>query len=228
MSAIAVLTSGGDAPGMNAAIRAVVKVAHHHGVAVMGQLNLPSTMPVHASQMYAKNIQNLLELLIKQGAFTPDYNDVIVKGTVITRNGEVVHEMTKQRVAEAGKATPPPAAAAAPPVVEVVTETIEVAETDAGEVILDEIDVVELTGDASHSVLADQGSRMGLRMDAGENGSVPGDGTHHCPPGFPIKANAQSQIYHLPESSSYHQTIPEFCFATAEGAEAAGFRASRS
>ena len=77
-------------------------------------------------------------------------------------------------------------------------------------------------------VIADQGSRMGLRMEAGENGSVPGDGTHDCPSGFPVKANAQSRIYHPPGSSSYNQTIPEFCFATAEGAEAAGFRASRT
>jgi Alanine dehydrogenase/PNT, C-terminal domain len=57
-------------------------------------------MPVHASQMYAKNIQNLLDLLIKNGKFDPDYEDEIAKGTVITRGGDVVHEMTKQRMAE--------------------------------------------------------------------------------------------------------------------------------
>jgi H+-translocating NAD(P) transhydrogenase subunit alpha len=74
----------------------------HNGVTIMGQLNLPSTMPVHASQMYAKNIQNLLDLLIKRGVFAPDYEDEIVKGTVITRNGEIVHEMTRQRLAESG------------------------------------------------------------------------------------------------------------------------------
>jgi H+-translocating NAD(P) transhydrogenase subunit alpha len=77
----------------------------HNGVTIMGQLNLPSTMPVHASQMYAKNIQNLLDLLIKGGAFAPDYEDEIVKGTVITRNGEIVHEMTKQRLAESSTPT---------------------------------------------------------------------------------------------------------------------------
>lgn len=225
--------------GGNVEVTRAGETVHHHGVAVMGQLNLPSTMPVHASQMYAKNIQNLLELLIKKGAFDPDYNDEIVKGTVITRNGEVVHEMTKQRVAEAGKASPPvsapPSAApeaavtepAAPQPVDIVAEAIDVAETDAGEVILDEIEVVEIAPEETGAALADQGSRMGLRMDTGESGSVPGDGTHNCPPGFPIKANAQSQIYHLPESRSYDQTIPELCFATAEGAEAAGFRASR-
>jgi NAD(P) transhydrogenase subunit alpha len=72
----------------------------HNGVTIMGQLNLPSTMPVHASQMYAKNIQNLLDLLIKNGKLDPDFEDEIVKGTVITRGGNIVHEMTKQRVVE--------------------------------------------------------------------------------------------------------------------------------
>jgi NAD(P) transhydrogenase subunit alpha len=66
----------------------------------MGQLNLPSTMPVHASQMYAKNIQNLLDLLIKNGKLDPDFEDEIVKGTVITRGGAIVHDMTKQRAAD--------------------------------------------------------------------------------------------------------------------------------
>ncbi|MBW3631784.1 MAG: Re/Si-specific NAD(P)(+) transhydrogenase subunit alpha [Chloroflexi bacterium] len=79
----------------------------HNGVTIMGQLNLPSTMPVHASQMYAKNIQNLLDLLIKGGAFAPDYEDEIVKGTVITRNGEIVHEMTRQRLAESSAPAAP-------------------------------------------------------------------------------------------------------------------------
>jgi len=76
------------------------ETVEHNGVKIMGQLNLPSTMPVHASQMYAKNIQNLLDLLIKNGKLDPDFEDEIVKGTVITRGGGVVHEMTKQRLAE--------------------------------------------------------------------------------------------------------------------------------
>jgi NAD(P) transhydrogenase subunit alpha len=86
------------------------ETVYHNGVAIMGQLNLPSTMPVHASQMYAKNIQNLLDLLIKGGQFAPDYEDEIVKGTVITRGGEVVHEMTRQRMGQAGAAVAPAAA----------------------------------------------------------------------------------------------------------------------
>ena len=86
--------------GGNVELTQAGETVEHNGVKIMGQLNLPSTMPVHASQMYAKNIQNLLDLLIKNGKLDPDFEDEIVKGTVITRGGEIVHEMTKQRVTE--------------------------------------------------------------------------------------------------------------------------------
>lgn len=59
-------------------------------------------------------------------------------------------------------------------------------------------------------------------------GAVEGDGTADCPPDYPVKGNADSGIYHEPSSRSYSQTIPEFCFATASAAEAAGFVASGS
>jgi hypothetical protein len=55
-------------------------------------------------------------------------------------------------------------------------------------------------------------------------GAVRGDGSAVCPPGFPVKGNAQSKIYHAPESRVYEQTIAELCFATAEAAHAAGYR----
>jgi hypothetical protein len=59
-------------------------------------------------------------------------------------------------------------------------------------------------------------------------GAVRGDGTAVCPDGFPVKGNAQSKIYHVPASRQYGATIPELCFATAEAAEAAGFRAPKN
>lgn len=43
--------------------------------------------------------------------------------------------------------------------------------------------------------------------------SVPGDGSKECPPGYPIKGNADSGIYHKPNQGSYDRTIPEYCFA---------------
>ena len=59
-------------------------------------------------------------------------------------------------------------------------------------------------------------------------GAVLGDGTAVCPPDYPIKGNRQSRIYHRPGQGSYASTVAEFCFASEEAAEAAGFRASRA
>ncbi len=60
-----------------------------------------------------------------------------------------------------------------------------------------------------------------------QRGSVPGDGTHDCPPDYPVKGNQTSRLYHLPSSPNYAATIPEFCFADAEAAEAAGYSAPK-
>jgi NAD(P) transhydrogenase subunit alpha len=51
----------------------------HHGVTIIGPLNLPSTMPMHASQMFSRNMQTLVDLLRKDGKLVLDMNDDIVK-----------------------------------------------------------------------------------------------------------------------------------------------------
>jgi len=60
---------------------------------------------------------------------------------------------------------------------------------------------------------------------AGEvpEGAVVGDGTGDCPDDYPVKGNASSKLYHSPGSPSYKRTVPEYCFASTEAAEAAGF-----
>ena len=74
------------------------EVVEHNGVTIIGTLNLPSTMPTHASQMYAKNVQNLLALMVKDGNLAIDFGDDIVKGTCLTRDGEILHEPTRARL----------------------------------------------------------------------------------------------------------------------------------
>lgn len=59
-------------------------------------------------------------------------------------------------------------------------------------------------------------------------GAVLGDGSLSCPEGFPVKGNAQSKVYHAPQSRSYAKTVAELCFATAEAAQAAGYRPPRN
>ena len=56
-----------------------------HGVTIASPLNLPATMPEHASELYAKNITALLELLITDGALAPDFDDEVVAAACVTR-----------------------------------------------------------------------------------------------------------------------------------------------
>jgi NAD(P) transhydrogenase subunit alpha len=73
-----------------------------HDVTIVGPLNLPSSMPDHASQLYAKNVQNLIELMVSdEGALELDFEDEILAGACITRAGEIVHEGAKQAVGTA-------------------------------------------------------------------------------------------------------------------------------
>jgi H+-translocating NAD(P) transhydrogenase subunit alpha len=67
-----------------------------HDVKIVGPENLPASMPDHASQLYAKNIQALLGLMVDdEGAFKLDFDDEIIAGACITRDGEIVHEGAK-------------------------------------------------------------------------------------------------------------------------------------
>ncbi|HTP34458.1 MAG TPA: Re/Si-specific NAD(P)(+) transhydrogenase subunit alpha [Candidatus Acidoferrales bacterium] len=61
------------------------------GVHILGPVNLPSTVPHHASQLYARNIATLLSYLLKDGELKLDREDEIVRETLVTFNGEVVH-----------------------------------------------------------------------------------------------------------------------------------------
>src|SRR5471030_177845 len=67
------------------------EVVEAGGVRIFGPLNLPSTVPYHASQMYAKNIATFLKYLIKDGKLVLDREDEIVRETLVTQAGEVVH-----------------------------------------------------------------------------------------------------------------------------------------
>src|SRR5215211_1859438 len=73
-----------------------------HDVTIIGPLNLPSSMPDHASQLYSKNVQNLVELMVsEEGEMKLDFEDEILAGACITRDGEIVHEGAKQAVGAA-------------------------------------------------------------------------------------------------------------------------------
>jgi NAD(P) transhydrogenase subunit alpha len=63
-----------------------------HGVTVIGHTNLPSEIPAHASQMYAKNLVTFLEHLLEEGELQLDFADEITTGTLISHGGALVNE----------------------------------------------------------------------------------------------------------------------------------------
>ena len=73
------------------------------GVTIDGPKNLASTMPVHASQLFSRNVSTLLLSLVKDGQPNIDFNDEIVKGSCLTNAGELVHPQAKALL-EAAKA----------------------------------------------------------------------------------------------------------------------------
>jgi NAD(P) transhydrogenase subunit alpha len=77
------------------------------GATVWGGHNMPSQMPVAASRLYATNVVNLLLLMVRDGAFNPDFEDEIVAGCCVTHGGEVRHEPTRQMLDADGPATSP-------------------------------------------------------------------------------------------------------------------------
>lgn len=71
--------------------REVVK----HGVVIIGPINLGSSVPYHASQMYARTVVNYLLHLMKDGAVQFNLDDELTRGPLVTRGGEIVHEAVK-------------------------------------------------------------------------------------------------------------------------------------
>ena len=89
--------------GGNAELTKPGEIIQVGGVTIDGTRNLPSTMPVHASQLYSKNVSTLLLLLVKDGALKLDFNDEIVKGACVTYDGAIVNARAKELVEAATK-----------------------------------------------------------------------------------------------------------------------------
>jgi H+-translocating NAD(P) transhydrogenase subunit alpha len=66
-----------------------------NGVTIIGPINLPSSMPIHASQLYAKNVTSLMQLLIKDKALQVDFSDDIVDAACVTHAGEIRNQRVR-------------------------------------------------------------------------------------------------------------------------------------
>jgi len=71
------------------------ETVEHNGVKIYGPLNLPATVPRHASEMYARNLFNLLQSAFGEAGFAIDWDDEVFAGCVLTRDGKIAHEPTR-------------------------------------------------------------------------------------------------------------------------------------
>lgn len=74
------------------------EVINQNEIIIDGTLNLPSSMQVHSSQLYAKNISTFISHMMKEGNLNIDLDDEIISGSMFTHQGKITHEPTQQAV----------------------------------------------------------------------------------------------------------------------------------
>ncbi len=82
--------------GGNCELTKPEEITVEHGVTIVGWINMASTVPYHASQMYAKNVTAFLLHLVKDGKIQMNLNDEIIRETLLTRDGEVVNARVRE------------------------------------------------------------------------------------------------------------------------------------
>ena len=82
--------------GGNCELTELDKVVEVGGVFVDGTGNVPSTIPLHASQLYARNVANLFMNMYRDGKLELDFEDEITRGACVTHGGEIVHERARE------------------------------------------------------------------------------------------------------------------------------------
>ena len=85
--------TGGNCVGTKAG---EIIITDNNHVKIIGPTNLPSKMPTYASELFAKNLYNFLSPFIKDGNFTLDWEDEVVKGSLLCKDGSVQHEIVKK------------------------------------------------------------------------------------------------------------------------------------
>ncbi|MGO9424238.1 MAG: Re/Si-specific NAD(P)(+) transhydrogenase subunit alpha [Steroidobacteraceae bacterium] len=70
----------------------------HGGVKILGPVNLPASLPYHASEMYSRNLFNLMKPALTKGELAVDWKDEVFSGAVLTHDGQIKHEATRQAV----------------------------------------------------------------------------------------------------------------------------------
>src|SRR6266404_3996141 len=92
------------ATGGNCALSKADQTVERNGVTILAPTNLPATVPVHASQLYSRNVTAFLSLLIKEGSLNIDMNDDVVGPSCVTHNGAVVNKRVAGALEASGRA----------------------------------------------------------------------------------------------------------------------------
>jgi len=89
--------------GGNCELTQAGKVVEHDGVTIVGAVNLPATIPIDASQMYSRNIFNLLKHMYPKVDTPTEPDEEILKGACLTRNGSIVNDAVRELVEKGGR-----------------------------------------------------------------------------------------------------------------------------
>lgn len=84
--------------GGNCALTRAGETVLHGGIKVLGPVNLPATLAFHASEMYSRNLFNLLKPALPKGELSIDWQDEVFAGAVLTFDGQIKHEATRKAV----------------------------------------------------------------------------------------------------------------------------------
>jgi len=101
----AVIIDLAGSTGGNCALSKADQTVERNGVVVMAPTNLAATVPVHASQLYSRNVTAFLSLLIKDGELSIDLNDDVVGPSCVTHAGEIVNKRVATMLREAVEQT---------------------------------------------------------------------------------------------------------------------------
>jgi H+-translocating NAD(P) transhydrogenase subunit alpha len=106
MAAGAVVVDMAADSGGNCSLTEVGRVVDHRGVHIVGMANPPSGMPTHASFLYARNVANVLGLMAAEGTLAPDWDDEIVIGMCVLRNGAAMSSGAIEVLGHGGEGSP--------------------------------------------------------------------------------------------------------------------------
>jgi NAD(P) transhydrogenase subunit alpha len=98
MKAGSVIVDVAAEQGGNCELTRAGETVVHGGVKIVGPLNLPASLPYHASEMYSRNLFNLLKPALAKGELAIDWSDEVFAGCVLTHDGQIKHEATRKTI----------------------------------------------------------------------------------------------------------------------------------